>query len=127
MPALYELRVESLFSAAHALRGHDGACERPHGHNWKVELEVSSVSLDSLGLAMDFHALQALLREVLADLDHCDLSAHPAFSRENASCENVARLIHGRVRERLPRGARLEAVRVEEAPGCSVRYRETGE
>jgi len=28
------------------LNGHEGACKRMHGHNWKVEVEVCGNKLD---------------------------------------------------------------------------------
>ncbi|HIQ07075.1 MAG TPA: 6-carboxytetrahydropterin synthase QueD, partial [Thiotrichaceae bacterium] len=37
MPARYTLKVISDFAAAHTLRGYPGACNRMHGHNWKIE------------------------------------------------------------------------------------------
>jgi 6-pyruvoyltetrahydropterin/6-carboxytetrahydropterin synthase len=46
----YTLAVMGHFSAAHFLEGYKGACEDLHGHNWKVELRVSTARLDRIGL-----------------------------------------------------------------------------
>src|SRR5512141_1368611 len=41
MPGIFEVSVETNFSAAHALRGYQGDCARLHGHNWTVRVSVS--------------------------------------------------------------------------------------
>jgi len=43
---MYELMVESKFSAAHQLRGYQGQCEKLHGHNWRVTAAVTAERLD---------------------------------------------------------------------------------
>jgi 6-pyruvoyltetrahydropterin/6-carboxytetrahydropterin synthase len=45
---MFEIYVKSDFSSAHRLRGYKGKCEALHGHNWKVEVYVSSQTLDSV-------------------------------------------------------------------------------
>jgi 6-pyruvoyltetrahydropterin/6-carboxytetrahydropterin synthase len=123
---VYELAVEETISAGHMLRGYHGQCERCHGHNWRIRLEVSTPDLDATGLAMDFTALQTLLREVLAEFDHVMLNELPEFAQLNPSAENLARVIHERcavsLRE-LPHPPRLDAVVVWESSSTSVRYR----
>jgi len=71
---MYELTVETTFSAAHQLRGYKGKCEHLHGHNWKVQVHVSAKKLNSIDIAIDFHELKDLLREVVAPLDHSMLN-----------------------------------------------------
>jgi len=98
---MYELIVRDEFSAAHFLRNYPGACERLHGHNWKVEVCVRAKELNDIGIAMDFKELKGLLKEVLDHLDHQDLNQHPAFSQQNPSSENIARYIFQQLASRL--------------------------
>ncbi len=98
---MYELTVRDEFAAAHYLRDYPGACERLHGHNWKVEVCIRAQKLDEIGVALDFKILKRHLKEVLDDLDHRDLNTHPAFQDQNPSSENIARYIFERLAEKL--------------------------
>lgn len=88
---MYELMVESSFAAAHQLRQYKGSCENLHGHNWKVQLVVSTRQLNHLGLGIDFKLLKKTLNIYLDQLDHTNLNQLPAFIQENPSSENIAR------------------------------------
>ncbi len=98
---MFELTVRDEFSAAHFLRDYPGACERPHGHNWRVEVCVRGERLNEIGILMDFKDLKRFLKEVLEDLDHRDLNEHPSFEKKNPSSENIARYIFERLQKRL--------------------------
>ncbi|HJO35506.1 MAG TPA: 6-carboxytetrahydropterin synthase, partial [Gammaproteobacteria bacterium] len=62
MDACYTLKILSEFASAHTLRGYPGACQRMHGHNWKVEVEVQASELDELGMAVDFKRIKQAAR-----------------------------------------------------------------
>ncbi len=98
---MFELTVRDEFAAAHYLRDYPGACERPHGHNWKVEVTVQGDKLNEIGILIDFKDLKRYLKEVLAELDHQDLNQHPAFQGQNPSSENIARYIFERLSAKL--------------------------
>ncbi len=98
---MFELTVRDEFAAAHYLRDYPGACERPHGHNWKVEIRVRGEKLNEIGVLIDFKDLKRLLKEVLEDLDHRDLNQHPAFRDRNPSSENIARHIFEELNKKL--------------------------
>ncbi len=98
---MFELTVRDEFSAAHQLRGYEGACENLHGHNWKVEVAFRGKTLNAIGILIDFKELKSLLKEVLSELDHRNLNELPAFSSQNPSSENIARYIFERLSERL--------------------------
>ena len=55
---MYHVSIQTHFSAAHHLRNYNGHCENLHGHNWKVEVTVSSEQLDEAGMALDFTILK---------------------------------------------------------------------
>ena len=52
---MYEVKVISEFSAAHKLRGYLGRCENLHGHNWVVEVCVSSKKLNRIGIGIELN------------------------------------------------------------------------
>ena len=87
---MFHIFVKGHFSAAHHLRNYPGNCERPHGHNWNVEITVKAKSLDSLGMGVDFRIAKKALGKVLATLDHHDLNTHKDFESINPSSENIA-------------------------------------
>lgn len=90
---MYELKVISHFSAAHRLKDFKGNCERLHGHNWKVEVYVTSSSLNKVGLVLDFGIIKQKTQEVLKGFDHQYLNELPAFAHRNPSSENIAQFI----------------------------------
>ncbi|MGD9022154.1 MAG: 6-carboxytetrahydropterin synthase QueD [Deltaproteobacteria bacterium] len=90
---MYELKVITNFSAAHQLREFEGACEDLHGHNWKVEIYVTSETLNDAGIVVDFRVLKRHVRTVMAGLDHKFLNDLEAFKDQNPSSENIARYV----------------------------------
>jgi len=69
-----------VFSAAHFITFEGGACERLHGHTYRTAAEVSG-PLNQSQYVVDFLALQAALRTIVAELDHRTLlpADHPAL------------------------------------------------
>jgi 6-pyruvoyltetrahydropterin/6-carboxytetrahydropterin synthase len=98
---MYDLKVTSGFSSAHALRGYNGKCENIHGHNWQVELSVSSDSLNEIGLAIDFKLLKKYLNEVMETLDHKFLNETDFFKEANPSAENIAKYIYEEIEKKM--------------------------
>ncbi len=90
---MYELKIITSFSAAHQLREFEGACENLHGHNWKVEIYVTSETLSDAGIVIDFRVLKKHVKTVMAGLDHKFLNDLEAFKEENPSSENIARYV----------------------------------
>jgi 6-pyruvoyltetrahydropterin/6-carboxytetrahydropterin synthase len=119
---MYELVVESEFSAAHRLREYQGACEKLHGHNYRVELVVASEKLDALGMVADFRELKRLLQEAGAHYDHAFLNELAEFQKQNPTEENMARVLFEECSRRMPRGVRARSVTVWESPRCGARY-----
>ena len=87
---MFHIFIKSHFSAGHHLREYPGNCERPHGHNWKVEVTVKADSLDNLGMGLDFKTLKAEVNKVLETLDHHDLNGLASFQAINPSSENIS-------------------------------------
>ena len=65
-----------------------------HGHNWKVEVEVSGNTLDNVGMVMDFKKIRNMTNEVVDKLDHRFLNDLDAFKKVNPTAENIAEYSH---------------------------------
>jgi 6-pyruvoyltetrahydropterin/6-carboxytetrahydropterin synthase len=121
--AMYEIKIESSFSGAHRLRGYDGECENLHGHNWKVEVFVSSAALGENGMVLDFRKLKETTQAVLETLDHKYLNEIPYFAEINPSSENIAKYIFDRVKEGLEEAqAKLTRVTAWESANACASY-----
>jgi len=122
---MFELMIETTFSAAHQLRGYTGKCEHLHGHNWKVQVHVSAEKLDEIDLAMDFHELKRMTKEVTAPLDHSFLNDVFPFTEKNPSSENIAKWIFDSLKKKINNeNLQLNAVTVWESDTASATYYE---
>lgn len=122
---MYELMVETTFSAAHQLRGYKGNCERLHGHNWKVQVHVLAQKLNEIDIAIDFHEIKRLAAEVVSPLDHSMLNELFPFTEKNPSSENIAKWIFDSLRKKINSdGVMLSAVTVWESDIASATYYE---
>jgi len=118
---MFSLKVEGSFSSAHNLRGYKGKCEDLHGHNWRVELAVRSLSLDNLGMVLDFKHLKKELNVILEELDHKYLNKLVFFKKINPTSENIAKYIYNKLKDRVPL---LNSVTVWENSTSSATYEE---
>ncbi len=125
MPPRYQLKVTTDFAAAHTLEGYPGACARMHGHNWKVEVEVTASALDGIGMGMDFRDIRNAAREVCERLDHRYLNDIEPFDQVNPTAENIAAHIYRELAARLDSDhARVTAITLWETERACVRYTE---
>lgn len=90
MAACYTMRVVTDFAAAHALRDYPGVCARLHGHNWKVEVEVTAAQLNDIGMGLDFGDIKTAARQLIGELDHRNLNDISPFDTVNPTAENIA-------------------------------------
>jgi len=120
-----------VFSAAHFITFNGNICERLHGHNWRVAVEVAG-PLDENQYVFDFIALRDTTQRIVNELDHRMLlpTKHQTirvkeevaevevrfeerrwvFPREdcvllpieNTTAEKLASWIGGRLREQIP-------------------------
>ena len=68
----YRVRVTKdhlVFSAAHFITFNGNICERLHGHNWRVAVEVDG-PLDENSYVFDFIALREATQKLVSELDH---------------------------------------------------------
>jgi 6-pyruvoyltetrahydropterin/6-carboxytetrahydropterin synthase len=88
----YRVRLEKehhVFSAAHFITFNGDVCERLHGHNYRVAVELEG-PLDANQYVIDFIALRDELRLLTDELDHHVLlpTSHPLI-RVTASAVEV--------------------------------------
>ncbi len=87
---MFTLKIVTDFAAAHTLRDYPGACNRMHGHNWKVEVEVCGTELDQMGMLVDFKKIKKSTKEITERLDHYYLNDIAPFTETNPTAENLA-------------------------------------
>lgn len=119
---MFELIVETDFAAAHSLRGYQGKCESLHGHNWKVQVVLSSERLDDLGMVLDFKDVKATVEGVLEAFDHKNLNDLTCFKEINPTTENVSRALYNELSQRLPDGVSVRKVTTWESDHCGASY-----
>lgn len=128
MSATYTLKVLADFASAHTLRDYPGDCRRMHGHNWKLEVEVTSHRLNDHGMAMDFKTMKTATRQLAKTLDHRYLNDIPPFDEINPTAENIAQFFYQRLSETLNTDtAKISGVTVWETDRACVKYSEEAE
>ena len=122
---MYKIKVLTGFSAAHFMRNYKGKCEALHGHNWKVEVAVSSSALNAAGMVMDFAELKQLANAVLEKLDHTQINDLAYFQQHNPSSEEIARYIFDQLKGVIKqRNCTLQSVNVWETDNSCAVYSE---
>ena len=77
------------FEAGHYLPSHKGQCSRPHGHSYKVKVQIVAEGPEELhlpgsedpsseGMLIDFKDLDEVIKPIIDLMDHHTLSNHLA-------------------------------------------------
>jgi 6-pyruvoyltetrahydropterin/6-carboxytetrahydropterin synthase len=105
------------FPAAHFLTGlpEGHQCGRLHGHNYEVEVELSTPDVDDVGFVVDYGELSVLGEYLTARMDHRLLNDEFEC---NPTAENIARHIFDWIEE--TQDWPVVAVRVSETPGKTM-------
>ena len=119
---MYQLQIETDFSAAHRLRQYKGSCERLHGHNYRVQVILGADSLHESGMLLDFREAKHMINQVVGQLDHQFLNELKPFDDINPTSEHIARHIAEEIEEDLPEGTRVDRVTCWESDRCAARY-----
>ena len=119
---MYEITKEYHFSAAHALPSlpKDHKCHRLHGHNYVVEVCVSSERLDETGMVVDFAAITEVVEPLVSAIDHRNLNDCLSFP---TTSENLAKYFYLACTHKFERG-QISWVSVSETPSPKARYYE---
>ena len=118
---MFELSVETTFSAAHQVKGYPGDCAGMHGHTYKVKAKVRVKKLDKLGMGMDFRLLHEALNTIAKKLDHTNLNTLPFFKKHNATAEWIAVFITQQLKKKIKAPV---SVTVWEGPTNAATYYE---
>ena len=102
-----------------------GACHRPHGHNYYVEVTVAGTPDPLTGMAVDLSEIDATVAHVVIDeVDHRTLEDTPLLSGVITTGEGLARAFRNALVSALPNGA-LVGVVVQETAKNRFEYRGT--
>jgi 6-pyruvoyltetrahydropterin/6-carboxytetrahydropterin synthase len=94
---MFEVSVEEMFSAGHALRNYRGKCENVHGHNWRVMVTFVGQSVDKAGMLVDFVEVKKSMSKVIDYLDHQFINDVKPFDELSPSAENIAKFFFDRM------------------------------
>jgi 6-pyruvoyltetrahydropterin/6-carboxytetrahydropterin synthase len=122
------------FSAAHELANPAlsrdanaslyGACHRPHGHNYYLEVSVAGVPDPMTGMAVDLAALdERVERLVLDQVDHWKLEEVPALAGVITTGEGLARAFWRMLAPAIGPAGTLRRVSVVETAKNRFEYR----
>ena len=77
------------FEAAHRLLKHTGKCYYPHGHSYKLEIEIEGSPHPHSGMIVDFEIVSNWVNKVIIDkVDHKDLNK--VYENMETTAENLA-------------------------------------
>lgn len=116
------VRVDDI-AAGHYLPGYEGACQKPHGHNWHFTARVGADALHR-DMVVDFVAVKAIFKQ----FDHTMLNDHPGLCAGGRTptverlveycAEELERLLSG-----LPNRPRVLEITAQETGRNAVTYR----
>jgi 6-pyruvoyltetrahydropterin/6-carboxytetrahydropterin synthase len=123
------------FCSGHRIYGHESKCAHLHGHNYTLFLTVSTEKLDSLGRVIDFSVIKEKVGEWIdKNLDHNFIlfigdpaiqvitsmcrNNKPFIMEENATAENIAKVLFKAASEVLPSHIKIEKVILWETENC---------
>ena len=122
---MYELTIKTHFDAAHSLVDYPGACARLHGHTFGVDVVISGLALNSIGLLYDFKELKDNVNAILDRFDHRHMNEIAPFDEVSPTAENVANyLYHELKKSGLPTGISVKRVTIWESQDAGVSYYE---
>ncbi|MBP7722064.1 MAG: 6-carboxytetrahydropterin synthase QueD [Alphaproteobacteria bacterium] len=117
---MFRIAKQYHFSASHILPQlpADHPCARMHGHNYVVEVELQSRTLNYAGFVRDYRELDDLKKYIDETLDHRHLN--DVLGDDGTSAESLAKHFYDWCKQRWPEVA---AVRVSETPRSWAEYR----
>jgi 6-pyruvoyltetrahydropterin/6-carboxytetrahydropterin synthase len=100
-----------------------GACARPHGHNYYLEVTMAGTPDQATGMAVDLAEVDATVeRTVLTEVDHRQLEDAPVLAGVITTGESLARAFWRVLAGALP-ARRLRRVTVVETAKNRFEYR----
>jgi len=114
---MYKVTKRIEIAGSHRLElPYDSPCQRVHGHNWIITVEVIAGILSCQGMVIDFTSIS----KVVKTLDHRDLNK---ILHCNPTAENIAKWIFDNVKKNLDNPhAEVSKVTVQESEGNIACY-----
>ena len=131
---MFRVTEQVRFCYGHRLLDYEGPCAHIHGHNARVEIELSAPALDRKGFVVDFFDIEKAGKDwILAQFDHRlilreDDPVIPFLKQAgetfvtlpvNPSAENFAKIIFDHLRAQ---GVQVTAVRFYETETAVATY-----
>ncbi|MEM4408631.1 MAG: 6-carboxytetrahydropterin synthase [Candidatus Caldarchaeum sp.] len=118
---MFRIQKTVHIAAAHRLvhvpRWHK--CRHLHGHNYTVVVTLSCAQLqEPYEWVVDFNFISGIVKQY----DHVNLDTMPQFSRRETTAENFCYVLWREISAKLPRGVKVEAVRVYETEDSWAEY-----
>ncbi len=110
---------EFTFDSAHFLPNYEGACNRIHGHTYKLQIGVKGEIDPDTGMVIDFKKLNGLVDNlVIRKMDHQLLNniADGRFPANNPTAELMSQYIFAELQANLPDGVIMDFVKLWETP-----------
>lgn len=70
---MFRIRKSFKVPVGHRLMKHNGLCKNIHGHNIKIDIQLSCHGLDNNDMVMDFGIISNLVGYIISGLDHATL------------------------------------------------------
>lgn len=96
---MFTIRKEFSFCAGHYLKGlpTEHPCNRVHGHNYKVIVELQSKHMNDAGMVVDYRRLNCLKEYLDKEYDHRMLNDRTEYygttPTNSPTAENIARML----------------------------------
>ena len=125
---MYTISKKIEIAGAHKLDlPYDSPCERLHGHNWIIEVEVSCDTLTASGMVIDFSYLkEAMIRVIKIPFDHQNLNEVSELNGLNPTAENLAKWVAEKIQDDLTGYSKfllkVSKVSVQESEGNKAWY-----
>ena len=119
--AVVEVTKEFTFDSCHQLKEYKGACERLHGHTYKLQVTVKGTP-DNRGIVLDFKELKAICKlHIVEYLDHYNLNDKLPY---NTTAENMVVHFYDIIKSHLEdTEIDVVSVRLWETPTSYAEYR----
>ena len=98
---MFEITVKKRFTASHSIKFPNGEWEKTHSHNWLVEVNLASDSLDSAGCVVDFYVVEGVLDKIIAEIENKNLNDTKAFEGKKTSAEVIAQFFFEKLTAQL--------------------------
>src|ERR687896_2411790 len=99
---MYEVGLSTSFVAFHVMPGAEGPEGELHSHDYRLDVVVSSSSLDERGMVCNLDVLDEALNKTVAIVSHENLEVIRPPDAEAVTVEGVARGAHTQLARDLP-------------------------